>query len=235
MAARTENPLLLKREFYNQHEIASRYDEQRFGGASGAWVNAREIELALALLPPSQRLLDLACGTGRLTRELAERGEVVGMDAAAAMLQQAQKTIRAPFAQGDAFTLPFADASFDSVVALRLVFHFADFIPLLEGMRRVVKPGGALVFDTYLWSPRAWLPLDKSRWGGGVFSHPRQEIERAADRLGLQVSEAKPCFLFSPFLYKHLPLPVVQTMARLEDHVPAQLHARLFWKLTRAD
>jgi hypothetical protein len=39
------------REFYAQSEIAPTYNELCFGGASGAWVNAREIELALSLLP----------------------------------------------------------------------------------------------------------------------------------------------------------------------------------------
>ena len=97
---------LSKRQFYNQSRVAQTYDEQRFGGASGAWVNAREIELVLSLLPHSGRVLDLGCGTGRLTRALAARGAVVGLDAAGAMLAQAstaqaREANHGEFVQGD--------------------------------------------------------------------------------------------------------------------------------------
>ena len=106
----TNNPMQSKREFYNRPEVANSYDEQRFSGASGAWVNAREIELALSLVPSFHRALDLGCGTGRLTRSLAERGPTVGMDASSAMLARAQAT-GVPLVQGDGFALPFADGN----------------------------------------------------------------------------------------------------------------------------
>ena len=203
----------------------------RFGGASGAWVNAREIELVLALLQPFQRALDLGCGTGRLTQILAQRGSTIGLDASRAMLEEAQRENRLALAQGDAFELPFADASFDAVAALRVVFHFADVEALLRQIARVVAPRGVFVFDTYLWSPRAWLPLDPACWGGGVFVHPPARVEQIAARLGWHVVERESCFLFSPYVYRRLPLAVVRGLARLETRVPTRLRARVFWKL----
>ncbi len=235
MTTNAELSRLTKREFYNQEEIAAEYDEQRFGGSSGAWVNARELELALALLPPTGRVLDLGCGTGRLTRALAERGEAVGLDAANAMLSRAQQVTNAGFIQGDAFSLPLAPESFDAVVALRVLFHFEQLDTLLRGMRRVVKPGGTVVFDTYLWSPRAWRPLDAARWGSGVYVHSPEQVEAAAEQAGLFVASETHSFLFSPYLYRRLPLPVVQLLAQLEPRLPARLHARVFWKLIRVD
>ena len=205
----------------------------RFGGASGAWVNAREIELVLALLQPFQRALDLGCGTGRLTQVLAQRGSTIGLDASRAMLEEAQRENRLALAQGDAFKLPFADASFDAVVALRVVFHFADVEALLRQIARVVAPRGVFVFDTYLWSPRAWLPLDPACWGGGVFVHPPARVEQIAARLGWHVVERESCFLFSPYVYRRLPLTVVRGLARIETRVPTRLRARVFWKLER--
>jgi len=222
-----------KREFYSQPEIAQAYDEQRFGGASGAWVNAREIGLALALVPPFRRALDLGCGTGRLTRALEQRGQTVGLDASSAMLAAAHTHNPSRLVRGDAFTLPFADASFDVLVALRLVFHFARADTLLSQIARVVAPRGVIIFDTYLWSPRAWLPLDAARWGGGVFVHSPSQIERAAQRAGLNVVEREPCFLFSPYVYRRLPFAAVRALARIETLWPARQRSRVFWKLMR--
>lgn len=224
---------LSKRKFYNQPDIAQTYHEQRFGGASDAWVNAREIELALQLLPVSQRVLDLGCGTGRMTRALAGRTRLIGVDAANAMLALAHQANTAAFVQGDAFALPFEDASFDSIVALRLVFHFAQLDSLLREMQRVVAPGGVLVFDTYLWSPRAWFPLDQRRWGSGVFIHPARTVEQATNALGLQIRAWQPCFLFSPYLYRRLPLRAVQWLERIEPRIPEPWRARAFWKIVR--
>lgn len=229
----TDKSSQAKRAFYAQPQIASDYNALRFGGASGAWVNAREIELVLSLLPAFQRALDLGCGTGRLTQVLAQRGRAIGIDAARAMLTEAQRANRLTLAQGNAFALPFADASFDAVVALRVVFHLADVESLLREGARVVAPRGVFVFDTYLWSPRAWLPLDAARWGGGVFAHPPARIEAMAARSGWQVARREFCFLFSPYLYRRLPLAVVRVLARIEPRVPARFRARVFWKLAR--
>ncbi len=235
MSSRVSPSRLAKHEFYDQADIAAAYEEQRFGGSSGAWVHARETELVLSLLPASGRVLDLGCGTGRLTRELARRGEPVGLDAASAMLSRARASAEADFVRGDAFSLPFAAESFDAVVALRVAFHFKALSRLLAGMRRVVKPGGALVFDTYLWSPRAWLPLDAAHWGAAVYIHSPEQVQDAARKHGLEIAAETPCFLFSPYLYRRLPLSVVQLLARAEPRLPLRLHARVFWKLVRAD
>jgi SAM-dependent methyltransferase len=235
MSDSTSKSSRAKRAFYAQPQIASDYNELRFGGASGAWVNAREIELVLALLARFQRVLDLGCGTGRLTQVLAQRGRAIGIDTSCAMLAEAQSENHLAFVQGDAFELPFADASFDAVVALRVVFHFADVAPLLREAARVVAPRGVIVLDTYLWSPRAWLPLDSARWGGGVFVHPPARIEKIAAGLGLHVAQREFCFLFSPYVYRRLPPTVVRVLAWSEAHLPARWRARVFWKLVRAN
>ncbi|HEX3226515.1 MAG TPA: methyltransferase domain-containing protein, partial [Gaiellaceae bacterium] len=75
----------------------------------------RELESVIADLPP-KRTLDVACGTGFLTRHL--RGEVVGLDASERMLTLAREQAPdAEFVAGDALSLPFADRTFDRVFA----------------------------------------------------------------------------------------------------------------------
>ena len=75
--------------------------------------DVRELEHAVAALPP-KRTVDVACGTGFLTRHL--RGDVVGVDQSPRMLEVAQEQApNAELLRGDALDLPFADGSFDRV------------------------------------------------------------------------------------------------------------------------
>lgn len=198
-------------------------------------MDAREIDIVQSLVPGFHRALDLACGTGRLTRVLSLRGETIGMDSSAAMLAQARNKIEAPFAQGDAFQLPFADTSFDAVIALRFLFHFADVESFLKNISRVLEPQGITVFDTFLWSPRTWRPFDPARWGGSVYAHSPKQIEKAALDLNLTVIEREYCFLFSPYIYRRLPMAVVRALMGIERSVPPRFRARVFWKLQRRD
>jgi demethylmenaquinone methyltransferase/2-methoxy-6-polyprenyl-1,4-benzoquinol methylase len=78
----------------------------------------------IAALPPV-RTLDVACGTGFLTRHL--RGDVVGLDQSARMLAVARaQAPAATFVQGDALELPFADAEFGRVFTSYFYCHLED-------------------------------------------------------------------------------------------------------------
>jgi SAM-dependent methyltransferase len=102
------------------------------------------------------RVLDLACGLGRVARVLAARGaQVVGADNASAMLRAARASLRrvrgaaarrARWAQAVTDRLPFADASFDAVICFGILEHLPQ--PLQRGTlteaRRVLAPGGWL-------------------------------------------------------------------------------------------
>ncbi|MDX6413124.1 MAG: hypothetical protein QOH23_534 [Gaiellaceae bacterium] len=80
-----------------------------------------ELAGAIASLP-LVRTLDVACGTGFLTRHL--RGEVVGLDASERMLAEARKQVPgASFVHGDALSLPFADGTFDRVFTSYFYCH----------------------------------------------------------------------------------------------------------------
>jgi len=98
------------REYDEWYEGLGRFD----GLDRPQWDDeVRELEGVVASLPPV-RTLDVACGTGFLTRHL--RGEIVGLDQSASMLAIAQERVPAgEFVQGDALELPFEDGSFDRV------------------------------------------------------------------------------------------------------------------------
>jgi len=230
-----------KRAFYREEQIAAGYDEQRFGGASGAYVNERELSLTAALLPArADALADVGAGTGRLLPVLRQRADrVVALDASLAMLRQAAPAPTRPNApllvQADAFSLPLGSASLDGATCMRVLFHFDDVQPLLRELRRIVRPGGVLVCDTTTWSPRGLLPLGRRRWGERVATKSAEQFRRLAERGGWRVSEERACFLISPYMYRRLPLAGALALERLERHLPQPLLCRRFWRLEAAD
>ena len=106
----------------------------------------------LARLAPGQDLLDVGCGPGTITCDLARAvapGRVVGIDAAADIVDQARATaeqagVEVAFEVADLYSLPFADDSFDVVHAHQVLQHVTDPVAALVEMRRVCRPGGVV-------------------------------------------------------------------------------------------
>ncbi|GAA2876780.1 class I SAM-dependent methyltransferase [Nonomuraea rubra] len=119
---------------------AGRYDETR-GGLPRAEAAARAV---LDLVPASGTLLDLACGTGLVTRELAGHGlRVLGVDASAGMARIAAGRVRVVL--GDGRRLPIRDRSVDAVTTIWLLHLLDDARPVLAEAARVLRPGGVFV------------------------------------------------------------------------------------------
>jgi ubiquinone/menaquinone biosynthesis C-methylase UbiE len=143
-------------EWYQADDIAEAYDDKRFS-QGGRFIDRREKQAVLDALAPldGKRVLEVACGTGRFTVMLAERGaDIVGVDISEAMLEQGRTKAHAAgvddaldFMQADASRLPFPDNHFDSVFAMRF-FHLApDPAAFMAELRRVSK--NQVFFDTF--------------------------------------------------------------------------------------
>lgn len=95
---------------------------------------------------PGRRVLDLGCRTGALTRYYAEGNDVVGVDVDRAALERAHERLEMETHWADVEEeLPFADASFDVVVAGELLEHLADPAATAAHVHRVLVPGGRFV------------------------------------------------------------------------------------------
>ena len=96
---------------------------------------------------PGHRVLDVACGTGIVTRTAADlvapAGRAVGVDLNEAMLSVARRVRPAiEFRQGDAALLPFGDESFDKVLSQMALMFFPDRATAVQEMARVTASGG---------------------------------------------------------------------------------------------
>lgn len=115
-------------------------------------------------LRQDQSLLDIGCGPGTITVEFADRlapGRVVGLDASAEVIARASAEFARPnleFVVGDAYALPFEDATFDIVHAHQTLQHVADPVAVLREMRRVAKPGGLVAARDVDYAGTFWYP-----------------------------------------------------------------------------
>jgi SAM-dependent methyltransferase len=124
--------------------------------ASGVTTGAEQRRAAQALrLSESRRLLDVACGPGNFTGQLAQRlpdgGLAVGLDLSEPMLTRAVLDNSGPrtcYVRGDASTLPFGDETFDAVCCFGALYLMPEPFRVAHEMVRVLTPGGRVAILT---------------------------------------------------------------------------------------
>lgn len=156
---------------HGHHESVLRSHRWRTAENSAAYL--------LPHLAPGMTLLDVGCGPGTITADLAERvspgGRVTAVDSATDALAAAEQVVRERgldgigFAVADVHRLQFADDTFDVVHAHQVLQHVADPVGALREMRRVCKPGGVVAvrdsdYHGFTWYPQLpaldeWLAL----------------------------------------------------------------------------
>ena len=148
-------------------ELPARYDE--LGAALSFFQDPRWRRAMVASVQarPEERVLDVAAGTGLVTRALVERYRcrVVGLDQSAPMLARARAKLaadpalaeRVELVEGEAEALPFADAEFDHLTFTYLLRYVDDPAATLRELARVVRPGGRLACLEFCVPRGIWL------------------------------------------------------------------------------
>jgi ubiquinone/menaquinone biosynthesis C-methylase UbiE len=138
----------------------------------------RTVENSAAYLLPALRpgldLLDVGCGPGTITVDLAARvapGRVLGIDVSPDPLLEARAAaeragVEAAFAVGDVYALEAADDSFDVVHAHQVLQHLTDPVAALREMARVCRPGGVIAVRDVDYGAFVTFPPDEGldRW-----------------------------------------------------------------------
>ncbi len=187
----------------------ARYTHGHEASVVGAHALRTAATSAAYLLPHLREgvtLLDVGCGPGSVTLDLAEAvgatGRVVGVDTAPSVLATARaaaagrRDTRTTFEVADVFRLPFGDGAFDVVHAHQVLQHVDRPVEALREMARVCRPGGLVAardvdFGATTWWPevdgvRRWLELyvAVARANGGE-PHAGRRLASWAERAGL--------------------------------------------------
>ncbi len=125
-------------------------------------------------IEPGARILDAGGGTGIMARIFDAGRNFCCMDLDLARLRVARGR-GASVVQGDVTRMPVSSASIDLVVLRAISHHLGDdgFAKMVAESRRVIKPGGRLLFLDAVWAP-AWLP-GRLLWRLDQGSHPRTD------------------------------------------------------------
>ncbi len=226
-----------KRQIYSQEAVVKKYDQWRFGGPSGRFVNWKELNIVRELLKDfSGRILDMPCGTGRLAKFLLKENptlDIVGADYSTEMLKLCQPVGYCQLVRTDAFQSSFQDNSFDCLISFRFVFHYQEISPFFKEAARLLMPNGLFIFDTYRWSPYQILGLFSKKYRKRVFIHSNKELREKLKQAGLEVITVKSCFLFTPLLYRFLPLFLTLILEQIEKITPQRLLVRSIYKVKK--
>lgn len=175
--------------------------------------NRRTVEAVLASESARGPLLDVGCGGGAMLADASQADEGVGVDLAPSALLHARARGVRKLVAAEAGALPFATASFGTVLALHVLEHHPRPEEMLSEMRRVLRPGGLLIATVPAY-PALWSFADHVLGRYRRYTKPGLERE-------LQAASLEP----SRVTYLHSwPLPFVwvfrklRAAGRLEDH-----------------
>ncbi len=144
---------------------------------------------------PVGEALDAACGTGRHTAYLQERGHrVIGIDASPEMLEKARARVPgADLRLGDLESLPLEDASVDLAICALALSHLPEVARAIAELGRVLRSGGRLILSdlhptmTLLGGTALFIEADGSAGNVRSFHHAHGEYLEAFREVGLQV------------------------------------------------
>ncbi|MEA2843449.1 MAG: hypothetical protein QOJ69_1120 [Actinomycetota bacterium] len=201
-------------------------------------------------LGADNRVLDLGCGGGRHAFEAFRRGadvvaldrsdretkDVAGMFGAMRAEGQAPAGSLAVAVTGDALTLPFADASFDRVIAAEVLEHVVDDRAAIAELARVLRPGGRLAVTVPRWFPEKVCWALSSDYhapavpDGHVRIYRRGVLRARLEAAGLRVDGASHAHaLHSPYWW----LRCLVGLDRPDAWPVRQYHRFLVWDITR--
>ena len=208
------------------------------------------LPLAARELAGAQRVLDVGCGDGQVSRLAARLGaQVVGIDPTWNCVSVANQRGGAVFARAGAAQLPFADGTFDAVVACLVFEHISDVDSAIAEVARVLQPGGRFCF--FLNHPLLQTP--NSGWIDDQFLDPPEQYWRIGPYLiEDETIEEVEKDVFIPFIHRPLsryvntlaanglllermeePAPPAGFLAKAEEYLAASTIPRLLYLRTR--
>ncbi|MDT7545287.1 MAG: hypothetical protein QOE99_1397 [Actinomycetota bacterium] len=196
---------------------------------------------------PGERVLDMGCGGGRHAFALYKRGaHVVALDMDAAELKdvsgmfdalagEVPSGAHAQAVRGDAYRLPFADATFDKVIAAEILEHLPADSNAMAELARVLKPGGRIAVTVPRWLPEkvCWALSDDyhANEGGHIRIYRADQLKQRLTAQGLELEGGHHAHaLHAPYWWIKCAVGVERT----EHPLVKAYHRLLVWDMMRA-
>ncbi len=159
-------------------DAAERYDETYYTGELADNMDDEYLEIMEEFCEAvgNGKILDAGCGPGRLAEHFQEKGfEVVGIDAAEGMVEQAKENSEGDFRLMDIRDLDLADSSFDGIWCTSTIFFIEkrEMAEVLESFHEKLKDGGVLYVD-FKEGDGSFV---KEKWGGEIKEYRLEEEE----------------------------------------------------------
>jgi SAM-dependent methyltransferase len=199
----------------------------------------RRVQMLGVHLRPGMTILEVGCGTGSFTRELARSGaEIVAIDVSPELLEIARSNYSAPnvrYEIQNAYALMYSDATFDSVVGSSILHHL-EIEEALREIYRVLKPRGTILLaEPNMLNPQIAIqkniPWIKRKLGDSPDETAffRWPLRRLLEQTGYRDVRIDPF----DFLHPRTPVPLigrVNTLGRFLEKVPviSELAGSLF-------
>lgn len=167
-------------------------------------------------LPEHANILDAGCGSGRNMVELAHHGVVTGVELSDTSVRLARERDLGEVVEGSIMDMPFDEGAFDLTVSLDVIEHLEEDVGALRELRRVTRPGGALLVTVpayqWLWSSHDEINHHHRRYN-------RRTLLAAASSAGWRLE--------SSTHFNSLLLPVAILLRALERFKPSTIKSSL--------
>lgn len=211
-------------------------DARLYDSGLGDYAKIKDNEIILELINKEKgiKVLDIPCGSGRVTKLLLSRGfDVTAADYSEKMLKETEEKIGIKAIRADIFNTPFKDNEFDLVISLRILFHYPNPEMIIKELCRVTKPKGTIIIDVLnKFSLRHFLslflnqPLKKK-----LYFFNKKELHKIFKKNNLKILDCRAAYVLPTRFYRFLPKFITNFIEKTEKIYPEKLKILTYLKL----
>lgn len=202
---------------YTLTKVAEEYERKRLGNNFGRYKHFAELKSLLKLLPKrGSKVLEVGCGTGRITKKLVKKGyKVSPTDISRAMLAQYKQEPGLPKPQlADATQLPFPDNSFPTVFSLRVIWHLLNKEDRKKLLSEAARVSSSLVILD-ITNKKRWPRIYRDRHRDDTYFFTWEEFADLCKKYNLRIEERIPLDTLAPFWLNFLPFKLATALFSL--------------------